>query len=962
MATFNVMVWRIDTTYDQPSGKWGSNLGPVNLTAGNYLHVRLNDATHTLSVDYRSSSTEGGGSYMGTLTEGPNLFFGYNGAATLMTVSPYYQYCDGTALRKVGTGNLFPYATLSYNEGAAECVIAPVCDLNFSPFYSYANATGPATADGFVQGFAGSSNGTVKFSLDADFDYATEGQTSGLFENLIPGVYTIYAKDEIGCQDNITIEVKVTTNYGVKYRLEFQDSLHESGKFHRLDILERAYEDEITEFCGSGDPLHVKWNGDANDPSKTLIPSELSLQILKEAVGEFEDLFTDDDRKFKVEHRISDTSDFTGIGLYWTGYVAPEFHNEPWLFEPIPLDITAIDGLGELKNLDFVDENDNLFKGDQKAIKLIAAVLKTADLNLNIRCGLNIFSVEMDTVATDDPLDQAYIDSRIFLTDKDTPLKCDAVIDRILAPFRAQLCQAQGYWWIRRLSDAVGTFAYREFDPDGEYEDNDTFAPTFGLKFPTESNRAAWANRTPVLSHIRNYGYFSITHNLGRDNNLIDEGRFEAEDIEEVSSGNQFFKNWNFFLGQPGVKFGFENVLNGNSKGAFYADYETVSNAQTDSKLYSIAVPLDPGGGLVRINFDYFVGSNYTGLSYIRLGWSVKVTDGTVNRWMKSDNPPDFSRAPGTSDEIINEIYVTSFNSWQKFELTASDLGVAPPATLQVTFYMHNHYGRDFADETALRAFSISDLDPTLRGGMKRMMADTPNGLTYVFVSEPDGASADSFPDVVHPDDYAADYLWKLEKIINLAPNTGLASKFLIDNVAISYFPRAVVNGRTTFIEPPETSSYSEELSTFIKSDLNKTVYLGDMPRFNDELEDNERLIYRGYFRMSDGSPTTLWTRTGVTEEKKLLEITKDDYRDQFKVPRRKLSGSFISDIVFNFINSVAENFEGSRYQFLTMDFDAKKAMYTVDMVAAGVGGDGEPPIQFGAFSNAYSDAFENVE
>lgn len=969
MAEITVLVWRIDTNYTSPTGaNWNTNLGPVTLTAGNHIHVIVDDVAFTLHADYRSSSTPGGGSFMGRLTEGPNLFFGYDGAATLLTVSPYWQACDGTALRRVGTSSLYPYGSLSYNPGAAECVIAPTCDLLISPFYTYEDASAPGVADGELRVFSSSSNDPVKYSFDPGFDYATEGQTSGTFPGLIAGVYTVYAKDLIGCQHNITIEIKVTTVYNVKYRLEFNDTLVESGKLHRIDILERSYVGAITEFCSGGDPLHVKWNGDANDPSLALVPSELVLQVQREAQGQFDDLFTDDDRKFKVNHYVSDMGlelDFeldtefdSVLILYWTGYVVPEFHNEPWIHEPYDLTITATDQLGEFKNFDFFDEDGNKFKGDQKAIKLIAAVLKKADLALNIRCGLNIYSVEMTAAASDDPLDQAYIDTRIFLNEDDEPIKCDDVIKKILEPFRATLCQSNGVWWIRRISDMIGEFAYREFDPEGDYASNSTYDPVRGLKFPSEINRAAWANKSAFLSHLRNYGYFSVTHDAGRDNNLIDEGRFEFDDIEELGSGNQFFKNWNFFIGQPGVTFGFENVIRGNSKGAFFADFENANNQQNYSKLYSIDVPFSNGQGLVKIMFDHLVESRFAGLSYIALGWSVKVTNGTSTDWMKSDFPPEFSRGNDT-DEIINEIYITSFNSWSTFQLTSSLLAVAAPATLTVTFYMHNHYGRDFANEAALRAFSISDLDDPLRIGMKRMVAI--GSLTYVYESVADAISADSFPDIVHPDDYANDYLWQLVKVLNISPTVGLVKKFLIDNVSVSYFPNAIVNGRNTYIEPPATVLYSQEVSKLIKSNLNRTVFLGDMPRFNDEYEDNERFIYRGYFRMEDGSPTTLWTRTGIVEEKKLLTITMEDYRDQFGAPQRKLSGTFFSDIIWHYIFSVAEDFEGSRYQFLVFDFDAKKAQYTIDMTALNTGEDGEPPVENGAYSNAYSDSYDHI-
>jgi hypothetical protein len=82
--------------------------------------------------------------------------------------------------------------------------------------------------------------------------------------------------------------------------------------------------------------------------------------------------------------------------------------------------------------------------------------------------------------------------------------------------------------------------------------------------------------------------------------------------------------------------------------------------------------------------------------------------------------------------------------------------------------------------------------------------------------------------------------------------------------------------------------------------------------------------------------------------------------RDQFSTPKRKLSGAFVSDILWHFTNSVQEFFEGSRYQFLTMDFDAKRAMYTIDMIEVVTGEGGEPPAETGAYSSAYGHAWDH--
>jgi len=957
MAAHNVLVWRIDTSYP---GSWPGSSGPYTLMAGNFIHVQLDDATGVITCVYASSSTEGSGT-IGSLTDGPNLFFGLPepwGATTLLTVSPYYQFCDGTVLRKIGTNNLFPYATLSYNAGAAECAIVPVCDLNINSIYTVTPASGPITADGQIEIEATSSNGTIKYSLNSAFDYATEGQTSPIFSGLLPDTYTIYAKDAVGCTDQIAIEVKITTVYGVKYRLEFQDVKKKSGRIHRVDILERAYAGAVTEFCGSGNPVHIRWNGDANDPSKPIITGEYVLQIMKLAASQFNDLFTQDDRLFKIQHYVDSA-------LYWAGFIRPNLYSEPFIFEPFELEVTALDELQLLNDHDFLDENGNTYKGEIKTILVVAEILKKCSLNFNINCGINVYAVydiagditPMDT--SGDPLDQSYVDVSIF-----EGVKCYDVLSRILKPFRAQIFQADGKWWIIRLSDAVGSFPYRVFDYNGELIDDDVIDPVQNITYPSLTDRGTWVGMTQVLSHIRNYGYFSVTHDAFRDNNLIDEGRFEPEDVIPLGSGNSTFKNWNFFLAQAGVKYGFEYVKNGESEGAALVSFRSAGiNNQADNKLYSITVPLSRfSGGYLKLKFQYQIRPNYINLPYIRLGWSVKVFNETDAIYMSPSFPPDFSRL-SNSEEIINDLYATSFGSFQNLECLS--LGMFPPTAFDdqmyctITFYMHNHYGRDFSSITNLKTFSISDQE--IKTGRKVMVTDS--GLTRQYVSEA-STDAESLPETVRPNDYAGDYIWKQEKVINLPGTTSLVADFLIDNVALEIYPQAIVSGQTVYIEPPKTVRYEEEVSKFIRSNFNETVYLGDMPIFDDTNADNvaynnERLIYRGWFRDADGNPTYRWARLGVTESKRLLQILLEDYRDQFSTPKRKLSGTFTSDIVWSFLNAAQEIYEGSRYRFMTMDFDCRNAEYTVDMVEVGTGAGGEPPLVVGAFDkDAFSSGF----
>lgn len=113
------------------------------------------------------------------------------------------------------------------------------------------------------------------------------------------------------------------------------------------------------------------------------------------------------------------------------------------------------------------------------------------------------------------------------------------------------------------------------------------------------------------------------------------------------------------------------------------------------------------------------------------------------------------------------------------------------------------------------------------------------------------------------------------------------------------------------------------------------------MIRFNQERTANEKNLYRSYLRFADGTPTEFWARKGVNEKKRILQILLDDYVNQFSLPQRKLSGMKITNSVMHFVNSMRDNIDAVIYRPMTFEFDAKNAMYTPDMSAVAVGGDG---------------------
>jgi hypothetical protein len=1094
-----VLIYRIDTGF---AATWYTESGPIDWTIGLFVHIIIDDITDVVSIELHSGTDPDTGLLGGgPIISGPDLYFnasvgtfitGYGGVATIITPQPYYQRCDLTTLVKFSPVGNFPYGAMSYIPGAAECQYTPVCDLEFSSIYTVVRPTTAVSTDGQIHVTATTSNGVPKFALNADFDYNTEGQLTGDFTGLASGLYTVYAKDPIGCLDNILINLEFKPEYGIKYRMEFDDLLEESQKHHRVDILERGYEGELEEIYEGATPILLRYNGNANDPNIVIYPAEITLTLMSETPGKFAELFGPDDRKFKVIYYVDNDPQ-----PFFIGFILNEFYTEPYIHEPFEVSVTATCGLGEMKNYDFVDDSGNKFKGNLRVMKIMADIFKLTGLQLPIRSTINVFDEGMDknesgniqflpplndpgwtnqgsgddwildgaeiyttlttgsskeytynlpissqpgaysyminrqssgfapgdslnlhynfydefgvllgnptttefvsfdfnisypygatapvrvakvgivaevnsgtgmtmrihdfpltgpaVVFSEDPFDQLYVDSRIYLDSKGTPTTCDKVLQSFADTIRGEIFQSMGYWWIVRKSDRVRTINFRQFDYNGNYESYGTLDPLLELKYPSDTNRLAWRDKSQVLSFLRNYGKFTITQNLGKDGNLIDEGRFEEDDLVDLGSGNKMFKNWNFIINQPGITYGLQKVDNGESTGAFFADYTRATGLQNDSKLYSVEVPFEGGApDQIRIKFQYQVLPT-NNVPWIRISWELKITsdDGLTSIYFINYNDdPGFNKWESTPYK--NEIYVTDYGSFQTLDVTALASNNGAPigsGKIQISFYMHNHNGRDFEDITDLKTF---DLDAYLEPqGLQRLVAEDSDSNTYYYKSEY-STEAEDLPNIVRPNTFSgAGYLWKLDKIVNIGAFTGLVQRFLIDNVSIAYLPWT---SQGVNLDPSETLTFEHEVSKLIKSTFEKEIILGDIVNIP-----NAANLYRGYFRLEDGTPTNKWARDGVAEEKYLGELLLDDYVGQFSDPAKALSGRMISDVVYHFIHCIRNNIDLSRYIAMTYEFDAKQASYQVDLIRIIAGEDGEPVASGEFHEDEFSDDF----
>ena len=167
-----------------------------------------------------------------------------------------------------------------------------------------------------------------------------------------------------------------------------------------------------------------------------------SLELYAECTvdGEFADLYTSDSREYLVLlQRGNDT--------IWKGFVTPELYAEPDIAPPYDVQVTATDGLGELKNYDFTD--------------FTRRSIRQHLLNILSYTGLAVVNSDLILVSSlqcQSPSITSLLDAYINPAHLEGKSAYDDLVS-ILENFHLSITQYNGKWLLVRVTDIVRTDA-----------------------------------------------------------------------------------------------------------------------------------------------------------------------------------------------------------------------------------------------------------------------------------------------------------------------------------------------------------------------------------------------------------------------------------------------------------------------------------------------------------------------
>lgn len=926
--------------------KQASPYGSYNL--GDVVEVFWSDVNNRFIVYKNGGSITSGNNIPVTFLYN-NKYSDYYKSESLEQVS----LCVGSSKVKYERQPSFPYFKYTLLENHPSCNIPVVCDLQFTNLPVVTNASSATTANGSVTISATTSNGSIQYLLNRDFAFGY-GQNSATFSNLLPGTYTVYARDEVNCRATITFNIGIAATYGTKYRCQYKTPL---GIFHKTEIKEKGYTGSITDVDGTTDPTIYRLRGESErDKFMPILSSEIEATLISKTSNFFDTIYTNDPEKYRIVHSINGTD-------VWTGKVLTNQFEEAFINPPYPVTIIASDTLPQLKNIPFLDDFGNRLDGDIKQIVLIAFILKKLNLDLSIRSALNIYADTMNKTNADDPLDQAYVDVSRYYQLEDNPT-CADVLKWILEPYNAQILQWNNIWHIIRVEERITQFKYRQYDSNGLYVSNSTYNPVKELKNSFNTNRMVWANQNQRLRIMPGYGSIRVLYNLGNRKNIFENGDFKLTsrlkwDAYIADESIQLVPDLNGFqiINDPskGVVLNYEDLGNNN----IAVTFTSISNSGLDY-LLSDSINLKMGTmDKLRINIRFKVSRSKLDdpnilfdFRYLRVRFKIQYGDYFLNNegfWTTLDQPIIYYLDRDKANEFVEYETVCSAPV-DPITITPS-LDYLNGKPFQIKVYFPNANEVEFKEATTAAAIDRLKARATanLPIGIRTELYDnsgtyTPGGFigTYIHYYElKEDKNAQSLPDIVRPVDYNSTtnaVQWILQGIqkydesikVNLAIDK-ITAEILgegkplpdyetleqdMENENPTPIQKEIVHGSLTNLGQtlPSFGITLDFGDTFFNTN-GINIYSTNVWQFKyNYVANSSDLSFNGYLRNSSGIGYDKWARTAFGESKTLQEIFMDSYSSQYNRPWRMLIGDMYSnDTFFSPIDTLQETIDNNR-------------------------------------------------
>jgi len=253
-------------------------------------------------------------------------------------------------------------------------------------------------------------------------------------------------------------------SYNLRYTLDFNVAQDDRKPLvfenATLEIFEKDGTDAPETILGVENPIQINYQNTSEQILEPFIGSEATLNLIATEDFQLEDLYTEDELRWLVNIKRNGS-------VIWRGLIIPDGCQESFTFTPYTISINAVDTLGLLKNLSYVQNDGNLWLGKQSFIEVIYNCLNRVQIpDMDIYTCVNILEESYPDGNADDPLNLTYVNAETYLeSDNINPLNCQTVLDSVLRLWTAVIIQSEGDWYIFRPNELAlsSTLVFRKY-------------------------------------------------------------------------------------------------------------------------------------------------------------------------------------------------------------------------------------------------------------------------------------------------------------------------------------------------------------------------------------------------------------------------------------------------------------------------------------------------------------------
>lgn len=241
-------------------------------------------------------------------------------------------------------------------------------------------------------------------------------------------------------------------SYNLRYTLDFnitqddrQPLVFETAT---LEIYEKDGTASPETILGVENPIQINYQNTSEQILEPFIGSEATLNLIATEDFQLEDLYTEDELRWLINIKRNGS-------VIWRGFIIPDGCQESFTFTPYTISVNAVDTLGLLKNLSYVQNDGNFWLGKQTFIEVIYNCLNRVQIpDMDIYTSVNIYEEAYSTIPQSDPLALTYVNAETYLeSDNINPLNCQQVLENVLHIFTAVIIQSEGDWYIFRPNE-----------------------------------------------------------------------------------------------------------------------------------------------------------------------------------------------------------------------------------------------------------------------------------------------------------------------------------------------------------------------------------------------------------------------------------------------------------------------------------------------------------------------------